>query len=344
MSRKRRRSRPNEEAVPAGEEAAATSEPAAGQPQPDPAPILNATTGIIVLSTLLAFVLSWMVFLGSVDATNEEDGVSAIQSPAAVEGFRSDAWFLPDEPMLGFVRIPSGSFLMGSDPSVDRNAYANERWSEDQRQGEVDLPAFYISRYEVTVAQFQAFVADSHYSLAGTGWQGRPAHPVQQVAWTDAQAYARWLDARLRESGQTPAELASLLDDGWRVNLPNEAQWEKAARGSDGRIFPWGNRPRSELARFNANDTVPVTALECDPCIHGLQHMSGNVWELTTSPHQPYPWDPTNNFRNPAEDALMVMRGGSYSDSVGNIRAATRGGVDPGARRAGIGFRLVLTR
>lgn len=344
MSRKRGRNRRSEEAVQAGEETAAASEPPASQPQPAPTPILNATTGIIVLSTLLAFVLSWMLFLGSVDATDNNGGVSAIQSPAAVEGFRGDAWFLPDEPMLGFVRIPSGSFLMGSDPSVDRNAYANERWSDNQRQGEVELPTFYIGRYEVTVAQFQAFVADSHYSLAGTGWQGRPDHPVQQVAWTDAQAYARWLDDRLRESDRTPAELAALLEDGWQVGLPNEAQWEKAARGSDGRIFPWGNRPRRELAHFNANDTVPVTALDCGPCVHGLQHMSGNVWELTTSPHQSYPWDPTDNFRNPGEDALMVMRGGSYSDSAGNIRAATRGGVDPGARRAGIGFRLVLIR
>ena len=69
---------------------------------------------------------------------------------------------LPDEPMLGLVEIPAGEFLMGSDPLRDRQAYENERWSATQRQGTVDVPLFYLSRFEVTVAQFKAFIAETN--------------------------------------------------------------------------------------------------------------------------------------------------------------------------------------
>ena len=72
--------------------------------------------------------------------------------------------------------------------------------------------------------------------------------------------------------------------------------------------------------------------------------MSGNVWEWTGSPYQPYPYDETDDRESLETDALWVMRGGSYADSDQNIRAAIRGGADPGARRPFIGFRIVLTR
>ena len=75
-----------------------------------------------------------------------------------VEGFRAGAWFLPDEELLGFVEIPAGPFVMGSDASVDPDAFDIERWSSTSAQGIVDLPAFYLARYEVTVAQMSAFL------------------------------------------------------------------------------------------------------------------------------------------------------------------------------------------
>jgi formylglycine-generating enzyme required for sulfatase activity len=264
--------------------------------------------------------------------------------PDDVPGFAGTD-FLPDDDMLGFVEVPGGPFIMGSDPNVDPLAYDIERWSRGQPQGTVDLPTFYIGRYEVTVAQYSAFVsATGHTVVEPAALDAPPDHPVTNVSWTDALAYARWLDGELREASDTPPELARLLTDGWHVSLPTEAQWEKAARGDDGRIYPWGNEPRQDRAVFGTRGTAPVGSLECPECPYGLSDMSGNVWEWTRSPYQPYPYDESNDREGLDVDALWVMRGGAFNDGVQNIRAAGRGGADPGARRPFIGFRVVLSR
>jgi len=262
----------------------------------------------------------------------------------ALSGFRPDAWYLPDEDLLGFVEIPAGPFLMGSDPNADPRAFDNERWSTSSRQGTVDLPGFYIGRYEVTVAQFRAFVEATELRVDAQALGDSPDHPVGSVSWPDALAYCRWLETTLREWPNTPPPLSRLLNDGWRVTLPNEAQWEKAARGADGRIFPWGDEPRPDRANYGGSTVTPVGSFACPECPFGLSDMSGNVWELTRSPYRPYPYDPTLDKLDLDRDALWVMRGGSYGDSDQNIRAAIRGGADPGARRPFIGFRVVLTR
>jgi formylglycine-generating enzyme required for sulfatase activity len=167
----------------------------------------------------------------------------------ALPGFRADAWFLPDEDLLGFVEIPAGPFRMGSDPKVDPRAFENERWSASSDQGAVDLPVFYIGRYEVTVAQFRAFVETTAFRVDAQALGGGLDHPVRFVSWPDALAYCRWLETTLRDSPRTPQQLRRLLGDGWRLTLPTEAQWEKAARGTDGRIFPqdvtWQDRRTS---------------------------------------------------------------------------------------------------
>ena len=251
--------------------------------------------------------------------------------------------FLPDDDLLGFVEIPAGPFRMGSDPNVDRRAYDNERWSSSNYQGTVELPAFYIGRYEVTVAQFRIFVEATAFRVEPEALRGPPDHPVGYVSWPDALAYCRWLEATFEEWPQTPPRLRRLLSDGWRVTLPTEAQWEKAARGTDGRIFPWGDEPKPDRANYQSSTATAVGSFACPECPFGLSDMSGNVWELTRSPYVSYPYDPRVNLDLDA-DALWVMRGGSYSDSDQNIRAAIRGGADPGARRPFIGFRVVLTR
>jgi len=251
--------------------------------------------------------------------------------------------FLPDDDLLGFVEIPAGPFRMGSDPNVDRRAYDNERWSASSFQGTVDLPAFYIARYEVTIAQFRTFVEATAFRVEPEALEGPPDHPVGYVSWPDALAYCRWLQTTLQEWPQTPPQLRRLLSDGWRVTLPTEAQWEKAARGTDGRIFPWGDEPRPDRANYRSSTTTAVGSFACPECPFGLSDMSGNVWELTRSPYVSYPYDPRVNLDLDA-DALWVMRGGSYSEPEQNIRAAIRGGADPGARRPFIGFRVVLTR
>jgi formylglycine-generating enzyme required for sulfatase activity len=231
---------------------------------------------------------------------------------------------------------------MGSDPKVDPMAFENEQWSTERNQGTVDLPTFYIARYEVTVAQFQAFVDAGGFKAAQ--WvPAMPDHPATNVSWTDALAYSHWLELQLRQAPQTPAPLVQLLRDGWRITLPTEAQWEKAARSADGRIYPWGNVMAREYANFRGTNSMPVGSYECPKCAFNLADMSGNVWELTRSTYQSYPFDPSRAL-NMQTDALFVMRGGSFNDGENLIRAAVRGGIDPGVRQPFIGFRVVLTR
>ncbi len=298
--------------------------------------------GVAVIAAITVAVAGWLYSHRPEDAALSTSILSS--DVTALPGFRPDAWYLPDDDLLGFVEIPAGTFRMGSDPKVDPRAFVNERWSASSNQGTVDLPGFYIGRYEVTVAQLRAFVAAADFRVHAQALGGLPDHPVSAVSWPDALAYCRWLDTTLREWPHTPPPLSRLLNDGWRVTLPNEAQWEKAARGTDGRIFPWGDEPRPDRANYGGSNTTPVGSFVCPECSFDLSDMSGNVWELTRSPYRPYPFDPTNDNLDLDADALWVMRGGSYADTDQNIRAAIRGGADPGARRPFIGFRIVLTR
>lgn len=276
---------------------------------------------------------------GGGDASSGQQDV-----PADVPGFRADAWLLPDEPLLGFVEIPAGPFVMGSDPSVDPLAFDVERWSASSPQGSPDLPTYYIGRFEVTVGQYAAFVSASGHRVVEPGAvSGDPRLPVTGVAWTDALAYARWLGEALGAWAGTPPELARVLREGWQVRLPTEAQWEKAARGADGRIWPWGNEPRRDRANFGTRGPVPVGSVACPECPYGLADMAGNVWEWTRSPYQPYPFAAEAARVDLDAEALWVMRGGAFSDGEQNVRAAIRGGADPGARRPFIGFRVVLS-
>ena len=302
--------------------------------------------GIAFVAVLVVAVTAWIVVQRpqSESVVNAERFSGLTASFGNPSGLRSDAWFLPDEELLGFVEVPTGPFLMGSDPAIDRLAYDNERWPGPRPQATLDLPSFYIGRYEVTVAQFGAFVEETGYRANDEAFRAAPDHPVAAVSWSDALAYARWLETTLSEWAGTPPELGQLLRDGWRISLPTEAEWEKAARGSDGRVYPWGNVPRRDRANYGGRSTAPVGSFECPECPFGLHDMSGNVWELTRSPYQAYPYDESDDRENLEAEALWVMRGGSFSDPEQNIRTTTRGGVDPGVRQASIGFRLALTR
>ena len=234
---------------------------------------------------------------------------------------------------------------MGSDSTVDPGTYEVERWSTDAAQGTVEVPTFLIGRYEVTVAQYGAFIDATGYRVSDPEpLRGPPDHPVVAVSWTDALAYTRWLETTLAAWPQTPPRLGRLLREGWRITLPSEAEWEKAARESDGRIYPWGEQPRQDRANFGARRTMPVGSFACPECPFGLSDMAGNVWEWTRSPYQPYPYRASDDQEGLEAEALWVMRGGSFGDPARNVRAANRGGADPGARRPFLGFRLVIAR
>lgn len=301
------------------------------------------TIGFTLMSLLIVFAGFWMqrqgnsIMNASVTATTPGDTPD-------YAGFNADNWYLPADSLLGFVEIPAATFTMGSNPALDSMAYANERWSASQRQGSVTLPEYYIGRYEVTQDQFRAYLqATGAINNTGAGDDIPGNFPVSNITWAEALAYGRWLEEQLRNSTETPPVLRELLDSGARITLPNEAEWEMAARSSDARIFPWGSEPTSQFANFGGGTVAAVGSKPCPPCAYGLADMSGNLWELTRSPLQDYPYDPADDFVDLARDPIYVMRGGSYADAINNVRAAIRGGADPGVRNPTIGFRLVIS-
>jgi formylglycine-generating enzyme required for sulfatase activity len=250
----------------------------------------------------------------------------------------------PDDAMPVFVEIPAGPFVMGADPARDPMAFDNERWPGAEGTGTVDLPAFFIARHEVTVGLFMAFARATRWTVDPRALEGPPAHPVTHVSWTDALAYCRWLEGMLKRSaGATPAVAARVVE-GWRVTLPTEAEWEKAARGTDARRFPWGSEPRRDRANYEGTGPTPVGQFSCPECPHGLVDMAGNVWEWTSSPYVPYPYDPNAARAHLDADALWVMRGGHFGDGARLVRSSARGAAEPAARRAFIGFRVAVVR
>ena len=140
--------------------------------------------------------------LTPVERASAGDTLAALGDPR----FRPDAWFLPDEPLLGFVEIPAGPFTMGSDPDQDPE-YARK---EELPQHQLDLPGFYMARYPVTVAQFQRFCDVSGYQPEDPDSLRDPANrPVRWVTWYEALKYCDWLTETLRDWEKTPEPLAT---------------------------------------------------------------------------------------------------------------------------------------
>lgn len=293
--------------------------------------------GALVFAVLLASGVVW-TSRRSAGGAGGADGESAslpTKGSGEVAGFRSDAWYLPDDELLGFVEIPAGPFIMGGDSATLGQAFDIEWSSGRDSRGTVDVPTFFISRYEVTVAQFRAFVEATGFGVDNRALRAPPDHPARAVSWTDALAYCRWLQEELEGSPETPPVLRRLLEEGWRVTLPSEAEWEKAARGPDGSVYPWGDEPRADRANFATAGPTAVASFECPECAYPLFDMSGNVWEWTRGPYQPGDLE---------ADALWVIRGGSYQDLARDVLPETRGAGAPGVRRPFIGFRLAISR
>ena len=227
---------------------------------------------------------------------------------AVVFGASATAWRQHDS-STGFLEVPGGTFTMGADPARDPGAFTNERWSATASEGTVQVPTFYISRRAVTVGEFAAFVQSRQWTVDARALTSPVSRPVTFVSWPDALAYCRWLDSSLKTSASSPPQIKALLQSGWRVTLPTEAEWEKAARVLPATEFAWGA-----------------------------------VSEWTRSPYQPYPYDPGDDRENLSADALWVIRGGVLEDGSQKPRATTRVGADPGARRAFIGFRVAISQ
>jgi formylglycine-generating enzyme required for sulfatase activity len=220
------------------------------------------------------------------------------------------------------VRVPAGPFCMGSNKDVD-----------EKPEHKVYLEAFRIAKYPVTNGQYAQFVqAMAHRPPAH--WQGKTPprerfnHPVVRVSWHDAMAYCNWLSEKL----------------GRRVRLPSEAEWEKAARGTDGHRYPWGDRPDPNLANYNDTDIGTTSAVGCFPggaSPYGCEDITGNMWEWTSSQYQPYPYEPGDGREDPEGHSLRTLRGGSFRYADGRMRCTYRFRNIPVYRNDDVGFRVV---
>ena len=180
------------------------------------------------------------------------------------------------------------------------------------------------------------------------------------VSWREALAYCDWLTETLKASPHTPEPLKTLLcEQGWRVTLPSEAEWEKAARGGVGfssnhsenrRLFPWGNELPSEDSNDYANmiyskirSTCVVGSFPKGVTPYGCMDMVGNVWEWTRNKFEDYPYVASDGREEINEEtAPRVLRGGSWADYVVLVRCAYRLRYHPGGRFSHFGFRVAV--
>ena len=244
-------------------------------------------------------------------------------------------WKTKDEMVL----IPAGEFAMGSDKKKDRLAYRSEI-----PQRTVYLDPFLIGKYEVTALEYLKFVLATDrlpqldWRYDGGNFQETMAHhPIMHVSWYDADAYCKWAGKR----------------------LPTEAEWEKAARGVDGRLFPWGNEyagpTRANFGRTGLSGPVrdrPERLLLYPPIIsvdryenavspYGLYQTIGNVAEWVSDWYDQdyYKTAPDRNPKGPETGTQKAFRGGGWMDRTTTMRAAMRNGTDPRTKINWMGFR-----
>jgi len=232
------------------------------------------------------------------------------------------------------IEVPAGAFTMGRDdgPADERPAHV------------VHLPRFRIDRLPVTNAQFAEFLnavgprgprgerlyddddADARIHRVGGEWRadrGYERHPVIEASWAGARAYCAWRGKR----------------------LPTEAEWEKAARGTDARRYPWGGDALDATrARFAAgwNQTAPVDAHPRGASPFGVLDMAGNAWEWVSSAYRPYPYRRDDSREDPDVDVVRGTRGGGHDSPAGELTTTQRGRDLSRAPQAGhhnIGFR-----
>ncbi len=214
----------------------------------------------------------------------------------------------------GMVAVPEGAFKMGTSESFYLNG------TDASPVHEVKLPAFYIDRLEVTNAEYKKWCDATNYPppphwKGGSYPEGKGDFPVQHVNWYEAQAFARWRGKR----------------------LPTEAEWEKAARGTDSRRFPWGASFGSDytVTGQSAPSAVGTKPLGASP--YGALDMAGNVYEWTSDWYDAYPGTPT---KYPQFGTIYkVIRGGGYDGNDQLSTTVFRGIMRPFSRSEWVGFR-----
>ncbi len=226
--------------------------------------------------------------------------------------------------------VPSGQFVMGSE--------AAEATPIERPLTKVTLSRYYLSRYLITNADYEEF-DPSHARKRAPGAGDR--HPVVYVSSLDAIRFCQWLSARERK----------------RYRLPTEAEWEYAARGKDGRRYPWGNyEGRGDVANFADKNTVfawsdreiddgypessPVGSFPLGTSPFGMEDMAGNVWEWCLDYYETYRGTHKLNPRGPTGGAKRVYRGGSWKSRFNSLRTTARGSNLPSFSCNDLGFRI----
>jgi eukaryotic-like serine/threonine-protein kinase len=222
---------------------------------------------------------------------------------------------------MTLVYVPDGEFLMGSDSGL----------KEDKPAHTVDLDAFWIDQTEVTNGMYANCVQDgsctqpsniTHFSDANYA-----NHPVVYVSWNDANQYCTWVGRR----------------------LPTEAEWEKAARSTDKRVYPWGDTIDCSLANYwgkengCVGDTITVGNYPAGVSPSGALDMAGNVLEWTSSLFKPYPYSATDGREDLSASGTRVLLGGSWNVTSDLIRLARRHWYLPLIRHNYVGFRCAMS-
>jgi formylglycine-generating enzyme required for sulfatase activity len=227
--------------------------------------------------------------------------------------------------------VPSGEFVMGSD--------APDAGPTERPLTKVTLSRFYMSRHLITNSDYEQF-DPSHKNKRAPGTSDR--HPVVYVSSLDAIKFCQFLSTRERK----------------KYRLPTEAEWEYAARGTDGRRYPWGNHEhRGDLANFADRNTVfawsdreiddgypessPVGAFPFGASPFGIEDMAGNVWEWCHDFFEPYRGVAKVNPHGPTAGQKRVLRGGSWKSRFASLRATTRNSNVPNYSCNDVGFRIV---
>ncbi|MGQ8335137.1 outer membrane protein assembly factor BamB family protein [Sunxiuqinia sp. A32] len=214
------------------------------------------------------------------------------------------------------VFVPAGEFIMGSNDEPIR-------MNEKPRRN-VYLDSYYIYKYEVTVAQYRKFCKETNREMpVEPSWGWHDDHPIVNVTWDDAAAYASWAGAA----------------------LPTEAQWEKAARGTDGSTYLWGESFTKEHCHTSDGKTIPVGQYPSGVSPYGAFDMAGNVWEWCADWYDPeyYANAPAENPPGPASGSTRVLRGGSWGFNVSEyFRVTYRNRCSTGNKYGDYGFRCVF--
>jgi formylglycine-generating enzyme required for sulfatase activity len=228
-----------------------------------------------------------------------------------------------DKPSTSMVQVPAGEFIMGS----------NERWDDEAPEHISSTDAFYIDLNEVTNTDYKKFVRATQ-KVSPFHWpegsipKGKENHPVVYVSWFDANEYCSWAGKR----------------------LPTEQEWEKAARGEEGLIYPWGNEwslDKSNNPYKNSTGTEPVGTYPQGRSPYGLYDISGNVWEWVDSYYLPHPGNPVTRAEYGKDK--RVLKGGSWFDCLSygcGLSAPTfnRSFFTPEVKNNSFGFRCAKSK